>query len=475
MKSCRIILLSFIIFFNIAFLQGQTNNAKSEYISFDVDYASFKAEEGKLLLEVYFLVSRSEFKFNKEEEKFASRHTIEIEIFRNDTLIVEDAWERIDRTEDVESVSSSQLLPDFSAFVLPAGIYNMRVVMTDVNTKISGVKQERIVLQSYQSDELVLSDVEFATSIKSVESNGIFTKYGRDIIPNAASTYGNELPVLYLYCEIYNLKSEEEFKDTEYQVEYMVTDLNGEEIIKLPAKVIKKPGQSSIDMGGINVVSLRSKGYIFRIRVTDLATNEVATRSKKFFIYRPGEVQVLAEGNPSDAFIGDGSYLESIYAEMTLKELDDEWEKLKILANKNERNLYKGSEKAARRKVILNYWKVREGRVSRDDYLERAALAKRQWSGMRDGWKTDRGRVILTYGKPDEIDRNPHSVDSRPFEIWRYFNIEGGIEFVFVDKQGFSDYELVHSSARNELQDYNWQRWIQFSATQSSQIGTIGR
>jgi len=347
--------------------------------------------------------------------------------------------------------------------------------MTDVNTGTVGMKQQQIVLQSYRDDELVLSDVELATAIKSVDSKGIFTKYGKDIIPNAASTYGNELPVLYLYCEIYNLKGDNEYKDTKYQVEYIVTDLNGVEIIKPPAKVITKPGNSSIDMGGLNVVSLKSKGYIFRIKVTDLATNEVATRSKKFFVYRPGDVQVLSDDASFDTFIGDGTYLEGIYAEMTLKELDDEWEKLKVLANREERNLYKGSEEAARRKVILNYWKAREDIITREEYLERAALAKRQWSGLRDGWKTDRGRVILTYGKPDEIERNPYSVDTRPHEIWRYFDIEGGVEFVFVDKQGFTDYELVHSSARNELQDYNWQRWIQVSSSQSRQIGTIGR
>lgn len=463
------------MFLNIPFLHGQTNNAQSEYISFDVDYASFRAEEEMLLLEIYFLVSRSEFKFVQEEETFASRHAIEVEILRDDILVVKDAWERVDRTEDVEAVGSSQLLPDYSAFVLSAGTYDMRVKITDLNTKIVGVKQERIVLQSYQNDELVLSDVQFATAIKSTENSGIFTKYGKDIIPNAASTYGNELPILYLYCEIYNLKSEGGFKDTEYQVEYMVTDLNGEEIIKLPSKVLVKPGQSSIEMGGIDVISLKSRGYNFRIRVTDLATNEVATRSKKFFVYRPGDVQVLAEGAASGELFGNGGYLEALYAEMTLKELDDEWEKLKILANKQERNLYKKSVESGKRKVILDYWKAREGIVSRDDYLERAAFAKRRWSGLRDGWKTDRGRVILKYGKPDEIDRNSNNVDLRPFEIWRYFDIEGGIEFVFVDIQGFSDYELVHSSARSELQDYNWQRWVQSSSSQINQPGSIGR
>jgi len=145
-----------------------------------------------------------ERRLNKEEEKFASRHTIEIDLFRNDTLIVNDAWESIDRTEDLETFRSSQLLPDYSAFILPPGTYDLRAKMIDMNTGIFGVKRERIVLRSYQNDELVLSDVELATTIKSVESAGLFTKYGMDIIPNAASTYGNELPVLYLYCEIYN-------------------------------------------------------------------------------------------------------------------------------------------------------------------------------------------------------------------------------------------------------------------------------
>jgi len=88
MKSYIIIFLSLFVVLNIGILHGQTNTNKTEYIAFDVDYASFRAQDGLMLLEVYFLVSRSEFKFNKEEEKFASRHTIEIDLFRNDTLIV---------------------------------------------------------------------------------------------------------------------------------------------------------------------------------------------------------------------------------------------------------------------------------------------------------------------------------------------------------------------------------------------------
>ncbi|CUS95440.1 hypothetical protein JGI14_11203 [Candidatus Kryptonium thompsonii] len=67
------------------------------------------------------------------------------------------------------------------------------------------------------------------------------------------------------------------------------------------------------------------------------------------------------------------------------------------------------------------------------------------------------GKVIKAVdGPPDEYERHPSEVDSKPYEIWYYHNIEGGVEFVFVDKSGFSDYILVHSTKRNEIRDDNW-------------------
>jgi hypothetical protein len=44
--------------------------------------------------------------------------------------------------------------------------------------------------------------------------------------------------------------------------------------------------------------------------------------------------------------------------------------------------------------------------------------------------------------------------------VWNYFGIQGGVEFVFVDTRGFGEYMLVHSTARNELQDSDWRRWL---------------
>jgi len=96
------------------------------------------------------------------------------------------------------------------------------------------------------------------------------------------------------------------------------------------------------------------------------------------------------------------------------------------------------------------------------EYFQRVAVANARFSiGNKQGWKTDQGRVYLLYGEPDEIDRYPSSLGERPYEIWYYNKIEGGIEFVFVDLTGFGEMQLVHSTSRNEIQDYDWRaRWL---------------
>jgi hypothetical protein len=45
-------------------------------------------------------------------------------------------------------------------------------------------------------------------------------------------------------------------------------------------------------------------------------------------------------------------------------------------------------------------------------------------------------------------------------EIWSYYSIENGVEFVFVNLYATGDYDLVHSTKRGELRDPEWQRLV---------------
>ena len=75
----------------------------------------------------------------------------------------------------------------------------------------------------------------------------------------------------------------------------------------------------------------------------------------------------------------------------------------------------------------------------------------------KEGWETDQGRVYLMYGPADDVERFPSMSENKPHEIWHYHNIESGVDFVFIDRLGFGNFILYHSTKRGELRDNNWE------------------
>jgi GWxTD domain-containing protein len=95
----------------------------------------------------------------------------------------------------------------------------------------------------------------------------------------------------------------------------------------------------------------------------------------------------------------------------------------------------------------------------KEDHYSRIAYANERFQSGKPGWKTDRGRIYILYGKPTEIESHPAggqyerpfeegggSTSTYPFEIWRYRYIEGiGNEVIleFVDPTMSGEYRLT--------------------------------
>ena len=85
-----------------------------------------------------------------------------------------------------------------------------------------------------------------------------------------------------------------------------------------------------------------------------------------------------------------------------------------------------------RDKFIEQFWLRRDptpGTVEnefKDEHYRRIAYANTRYTARLAGWKTDRGRVYITYGPPDEIDSHPSGDNGGvPYEDWRYRHLEG--------------------------------------------------
>lgn len=97
----------------------------------------------------------------------------------------------------------------------------------------------------------------------------------------------------------------------------------------------------------------------------------------------------------------------------------------------------------------------------KDQYFERIQYANEHYTSGIAGWRTDRGRIYITFGKPDEIESHPAGgsydrpsyegggqTTTYPFETWWYRYIEGigsDIEIEFVDPSGSGEYRIARS------------------------------
>ncbi len=95
----------------------------------------------------------------------------------------------------------------------------------------------------------------------------------------------------------------------------------------------------------------------------------------------------------------------------------------------------------------------------KEEHYRRIAYANDRYASGIPGWKTDRGRIYIAHGAPDEIESHPSGgqyqrpydegggfTSTYPFEIWRYRWIEGigsDILLEFVDPTMTGEYRLT--------------------------------
>ena len=71
------------------------------------------------------------------------------------------------------------------------------------------------------------------------------------------------------------------------------------------------------------------------------------------------------------------------------------------------------------------------------------------------GSDTDKGRVYIKYGPPDDIDYHTSAAGDKPHEVWHY-TTRGNYRFIFRDRRGSGNYELVHSTYPGEAYNPYW-------------------
>ncbi len=442
------------------------SGAYAQSFRVDFDFSTFRYDTSNSLLEFYYSFDIRSMKLVEKDSTFSDTLLFHVTMQKvhHDSTRYYESWGVPVTTRDTAGADMKSSLVGQIGIAIPPGNYLMFIKAIDCNdTSRTDSVEGPVMVPEYSFDKFQTSDIELCSEITEAGSgpHGIFYKNTYNVIPNPKATYGAGLPIIYYYVEVYNIPDSTD--DSLFTVEYQVRDAFGQ--VRKSREVTKtKFGTTSVEVGTVNGSNLKTGTYTFVFTAIDSAANLYSTSSRRFFVYNPG----LGAPESTSTDLAGASILSSVFGTMSSEQLDREFAEARYISSSGERAQYKEVHTlSGKRQFLYDFWKrlnpnpALKTNSYRTEYLQRVAYANEHFTvGSKEGWQSDRGRVYIVYGKPDQIDRHPNEGNSKPYEIWYYNSVQGGVSFDFIDRTGFGDYQLVNSTARNEIHDDNWQQYL---------------
>lgn len=294
-------------------------------------------------------------------------------------------------------------------FDIPAGEYIVFVEMRDLITKKTVSRKVEIEMFDFENNQMDMSDILFVDEA-STDSLGNPTRF----TPRVEDNFSRESPYIYIYNEVYT-------KEVPATVSIRYQLLNNDEDVELDTLVFReldKPLTSHVIK--LDKQSLSRSYYRCVVQAKRGGDHVERFRGLTFYwISVPETHEDLAEALRQMRYILDGDSLD-FYEEAPLEE-----------------------QKA----FFARFWAARDPNPDSEtnellvEYFTRVNFANREFSNYsNDGWLSDRGRILVKFGFPDDVERHPFEMDSVPYVIWRYYGLRK--VFLFVDRSGFGDYRL---------------------------------
>ncbi len=438
-------------------MQSQTKPPVQNRFVLNTDYSRFWQNDSTMYVEISTAVYPSLTVLKQDSLGYHGK--IDLIVLIQDTssgvFVHTDRFNIPINLADSTSLAKTKSIVNNMTYALRCGSYKVSVFGIDVFDRLRRDSSLFWVDIMKRPSTVALSDIELCSSItESSDQKDIFYKNTYRVIPNPNCVYGSTtFPLVFTYMEFYNLKT-----GMTYAIKAQIVDSKG--VVKKERTHLRRFSMPSVvDVTTLNVTSISSGKFNYEVILSDTLGNEIAKSQRPIFLYNPNvksaQATILSEGS-------------AVYAGFSFDELAEEFRIAKYVTRSEDNKAFdKLTTVGARQEFLQNFWTRVEneelGRLNltRSIYLQRVQTANQRYKTYaKEGWRTDQGRVLVLYGEPDEIQRFTNSSDSKPYEIWNYHQIEGGVEFVFIDITGFNEYLLVHSTKRDEIQDASWEQLL---------------
>jgi len=411
------------------------------FAGFAMDINTYRgsAESSDGIADIVWSVNRGNLGFKKTADNWRDSLLFVIQIEDNGEAIQTDTIWRIVEMPLGEMVSSSFLLFDKYPVTLPSNrSYTARLIFLDIGAADSSTISNSFWIPDFSGD-FKLSELVLLSELSQDESDGPFTQGGMKMLPNPARIYGGNFHTLYYYFEIY--RGEKHSDMVTFWWELRSSD---DRLLQraVPGQIETKTRDFYI-ANGLDVSILPPGKYFIDLTVQDTVIGKELSARNGFIMPEPVPLTASETGN-----------------------IEQEYNYYYYFLSTSDRDLYENLTDDGKREFTTRFWEKNDPTPDTPENEFRAKIIERwhtanivfnESAGLEpNGWNTDKGRIYIKFGKPDNIERNPISMGINPYEIWDYYALSGSSTFVFADIRGINEWRLVHSDYPGEIYEPNW-------------------
>jgi len=350
-----------------------------------------------------------------------------------------------------------------------------------INPKNQKVFLDSLKIPHPTEKNILISDILPIEKYFLTEKSKYYSKNDYEIIPYYSNFYPKEIKNLTLYFEIYNTEKVLG-KDKKFALKYYIQKAYSNQILEKYHSVrITNTDKIICLFIKFDISQLATGTYNFIIECISEENKILA--QKNFLFYRENEII------KNDKLVNLADYNSYLYEKFNNKDSLKNYLKCMLPISKSIETTtinkaIKSNNLKTMQDVFISFWQKRNPlnpEKEWEKYYESVKYVNNVYGYSKVlGCLTDRGRVYLKYGPPDQIIESKHEPSAYPYEIWHYYIIDNqrNKKFVFYNPTlAYKEYILLHSDVKGEIQDKNWERRLHsrnnsmynFDATESDE------
>ena len=449
-----------VVIFILFILAGTVTQAQTlrAYLS----YATFNTPDNKPYIETYLTIQNSSIKqVMQQNGQYSGELNVQVIFRRNDTIMNYGKY-KLAGPEISDTLENDMTFLDVHRYSLPAGVYDLELTLDDLNDTRDSVVSRTTFKIGFPQDSISISDIEFLKSYEKKEGSGVLDKNGYEVLPYVFNSFPPEETELKFYAEIYHADKMPD--DGDYMIYTYIRPFEiDNKLEKFFYMKREKAGPINVLMNKIDISRLATGNYLLVIEARNRQNELMASRELYFFRSNP-----MVEFNATNVMIADisNTFVESIENRDSLLLYIDYLYPISTSSEKiYVKSMIETADVQTLQKYFYNFWLERNNVDPQSawlNYLQRVKEANANFKTVSvAGYRSERGRVYLQYGKPNVIAESLHEPAAFPYEIWHYYQIGGqhDIKFVFYTIDlATNDFQLLHSDMVGELSNYHWQR-----------------